>query len=138
MREELDLLFGLFFVAWWFIVLKCLSVYTGWSRLAKEFAFKGKFLGKVFRCQSVGGSGATHIGMNEDGLYLAHLFPFRPFHKPLFIPWERIKFGRGRQLVFSGYYIIVDGYEGIKFFLYERTYRKLEPYIASGSKPVGD
>lgn len=138
MREELDLLFGIFFVVWYFFVLKCLSVYTGWSRLAEEFAVRGKFLGKVFRCQSVGSRSATHIGMNEGGLYLALLFPFRPFHKPLFIPWERIRFIRGRQLVFSGYYITVDGYATIKFFLPERTYMRLEAYIPSGSKPVGD
>ena len=138
MREEVDLLFGLLFVAWWFIILKCLSVYTGWSRLAEEFVVKGKFSGKVFRCQSVGSRGATHVGVNDAGLYLALLFPFRPFHKPLFIPWERIKFVRGRQLLFSGYHITVDSYPGIKFFFSERTYRRLAAYIPSGSKPVSD
>ena len=136
MREEIDLLFGLLFVALWLIVLKCLSVYTGWSRLAQEFAIKGSFLGKVFRCQSVGSTGATHVGMNDAGLYLALLFPFRPFHRPLFIPWEWVKFVGGRQLLFSGYYITVDNYPSIKLFLSERTYKRLAVHIPGGSKPV--
>ncbi len=138
MRENLDLPFGLLFIGGWFLCLKFISIYTGWSRLAREFGFKGKFSGKMFRCQSVGSSSATHVGLNEEGLYLALFFPFRPFHKPLFIPWKRIKFIYVGRLLFSRYYITIDGYAGIKFSLPYRTYKRFADYIPANSKPTNN
>ncbi|MFZ0034321.1 MAG: hypothetical protein WAK60_04965 [Sedimentisphaerales bacterium] len=136
MRENLDLLFGLLFVGCWFFYLKLLSIYTGWTSLGKEFGFKGKFTGRIFHYQKLGGYAIHHIGLNDEGLYLALFFPFRPFHKPLFIPWKRIKFLYTRRPVFSGYYITVDGYAGIKFFLPDRTYERVADYIPVDSKPI--
>lgn len=134
MRENIDLLLGILFVGVWFFYLKLFSIHSGWSLLAKEFGFKGKFSGKIFRCLNINGYNTTHVGLNEDGLYLAVVFPFRPFHKPLFIPWEKIKFASGKRLFFSGYYITIDSYEKYKFFILNNSYKKFEDYIPVNSK----
>ena len=93
----LDSLFGLLFIFWWFVCLKCLSKSSGWEALAQKYEYKGKFNGKLLRCHGLGGG--THIGANEDGLYLAVLFVFRPFHKPLLVPWQDIKAARKKFLM---------------------------------------
>ncbi len=134
MATEIDVLLGLLFIGWWFIGLKCLSVYNGWSELAKEFGFEGKFKGTILRCQSVGSTGATHIGMNNEGLYMALLFVFRPFHKPLFIPWERITLTKSKAFFYSGYEITVVGYPAAHFFIPSWTYKKLTDRIPSRCK----
>jgi len=131
MRENLDLLLGILFVGVWFFYLKVISIHTGWSLLAKEYGFKGKFSGKIFRCQNINGHSTTHVGINEMGLYLAMVFPFRPFHKPLFIPWEKIKFASCKSFLLAGYYINIDGYEKYKFVRLNNSYKKLENYIQS-------
>jgi hypothetical protein len=43
------------------------------------------------------------------GLYLSVLFLFRPFHPPLFIPWDSIRNVR-RESVFFSRYAVFDVY----------------------------
>ncbi len=136
--ELLDLLLGLLFVPFYLITLKCLSIYSGWSELSKEFGYKGKFSGTLLRCQSVGSGGATHVGVSNEGLYLALLFIFRPFHKPLFIPWERITLAKARIFIYSGYEIRVEGHPRVRLFMPHRTYRKLDDYIPNRCKNFAD
>ncbi len=40
------------------------------------------------------------IGADTAGLKLSVLFPFRPGHPPLFIPWSEISVTRRRNLLF--------------------------------------
>jgi hypothetical protein len=137
MSEILDLLFGFLFVACWFIYLKLISIYTGWSRLGKEFGTNKKFDGKIFQDQKLGSYTIHHIGLNDEGIYLSLFFTLRPFHKPIFIPWSRIKFICERPNA-SGYYMRIDGYSDIKFFLSDKTYEIISSCIPVISKPVSN
>ena len=131
MEEFLDIFFGLLFIFWWFVCLKLLSGKTGWETLAGRYEFKGKFNGNLLRCEGPGRS--THIGANEEGLYFARVFPFRPFHKTLLVPWQEIKPERSRYLVRKGYKLMFPEvpeamkkpYFGFTFFLLDKTFKKL-------------
>ena len=131
MKEYLDSLFGLLFIFWWFVCLKGISKLIGWETLARKYEFKNKFHGKLLRCQGLGGS--THIGANEDGLYFAVLFPFRPFHKPFLVPWQDIKVVRKRYLMRRGYKLMFPQVPEVMkklssdytFFFFDKTFEKL-------------
>jgi hypothetical protein len=126
MSELTDSILGLLFILWYFICLKLISKYTGWASLACKYTFKGRFNGKILRCQSPGGG--IHIGANESGLYLAMLFVFRPFHSPLFVPWQDIKAMRTKRLWTKGYMLVFPSVPQARsecFFFADRTFKKL-------------
>jgi hypothetical protein len=37
------------------------------------------------------------MGANQRGLHMSVLFPFRPGHPPLFVPWEDVSVTEGRS-----------------------------------------
>ena len=69
---------------------------TGWALLAKAYPLPRPFRGDRWRFQSASMRYKTNyglcltVGANPEGFYLAILFPFRPGHPPLFIPWTDI------------------------------------------------
>lgn len=141
----LDSLFGLLFILLWFVGLKNISKCSGWKALAQKYEFKGKFHGKLLRCHGLGGS--THIGANEDGLYFAMIFVFRPFHKPLLVPWQDIKVVRRKYLMRKGYKLIFPQvpevrkkffflYRYYRFFFFDRTFEKLATYVPEEIKTL--
>jgi len=135
MSESLDILFGLIFIAWWFVVLKLLSKYEGWDRLASKYALEGKFDGIVMRCR--GPRGAIHIGVNGSGIYLAMLFCFRPFHKPLFVPWKDIKIVRAKGFFSKGYKLVLLFATRMEFFFSEKTFKSLAKHAYEKLKSAG-
>ncbi|QDU22485.1 hypothetical protein [Urbifossiella limnaea] len=81
---------------WWVVLIWSVSWWTGWRTLAHHYHLAGPFHGHTHRFQhvSLGWSnygGCVTVGSNADGLYLAVMLPFRPGHRPLFIPWVEIK-----------------------------------------------
>jgi hypothetical protein len=139
MEDLLDLIFGLFFIVWWFVCLKLLSKFSGWERLASKYALEGKFDGVVVRCQGRGGS--THIGVNDYGVYLAVLFCFRPFHRPLFVPWQEIKVVRKKLLWTKGYNLVLPCDTQMEVFFSKKTFKRLAEHAhgnlkASKTQPV--
>ena len=131
MKEFLDSFLGLLVFLWFFVCLKGLSKLSGWETLARKYEFKGKFHGKLLRCRGLGGG--THIGANEDGLYFAVLFSFRPFHKPFFVPWQDIKAVRKKYLMKRGYKLMFPQVSEVmkkssfdySFFFLDKTFEKL-------------
>lgn len=89
-----------------FIVLWCLnclfsSSLSGWRRLAQHFRARAEYLGETistvrypfsvcFRYWT-DYSSILHIAADEDGLHLSAMFPFRPGHPPLLIPWREVE-----------------------------------------------
>ena len=98
MQKYLPIFFGAFpflFVGGWVFVSWLIAKMGGWSRLAEAYRCTNAFEGSSFRCQSGGVGKASYsniltVGGDNDGLYLALLFLFRPFHPPLYIPWSEI------------------------------------------------
>lgn len=138
----MDSLFGLLFIFWWFVCLKLISKSSGWETLARKYEFKGKFHGKILRCEGLGGG--NHIGANEDGLYFAVLFPFRPFHKPFLVPWRDITAEREKYLIRRGYKLMFSQvpeqmkkrYFGLTFFYSDKTFEKLATYVPEEIKTL--
>ena len=94
-------LFVVFFPLIWFGVLYLLGHLGGWSGIAAEYRAREPFDGKRWSFQSGQfgwsnyGSCVT-VGANPRGVYFSVLFPFRPGHPPLFVPWEDVSMAEGR------------------------------------------
>lgn len=95
--------FPLAFVGMWVAVAAVLSLTGGWNHLAQTFrAEPGSAQNRRWFCSGRVGlvdyNGCLIRGHSRQGLYLAVLLPFRPFHPPLFIPWSAMSSHRKRGL----------------------------------------
>lgn len=76
-----------------------ISRVTGWHRLAEQFRFEGEFPEKRWRWRTGRMRWTTRYGnclnfsADERGLYMSLVSFFRPFHPPLFVPWNEIEVG---------------------------------------------
>ncbi|MBY0457434.1 MAG: hypothetical protein K2V38_08875 [Gemmataceae bacterium] len=81
------------FTLWWGFLLNVIGFASGWWALARRYPAKAHFDGTRFHfCSAkIGWSnygGALTFVVNAEGIRLSVLFPFRPGHPPLFLPWE--------------------------------------------------
>lgn len=98
----------------WLAVLKALSLISGWNDLSNDYCYTNSprlntFKWYWFVTVWIGGiaHGGTRVGVNEQGLLLQGEFPFRPFHPPLFIPWEKILYGGTRRVLLKNYLVVI-------------------------------
>jgi hypothetical protein len=68
---------------------------SGWCRLAENYPLRGCPSGRRFFVQSckigrVSYGSCLTIYSSPKGIFLLVMFPFRPGHPPLFIPWNEI------------------------------------------------
>ena len=124
------------FVGMWILVLKKLSLMSGWVKLAERFHFQEKFKGKYYRFQSarlnkINFSSSLEMGMDEMGLYLVPMILFRIFHKPIFIPWAEIEAEPFSRFLFKGYRLKIRTYPDISLEVFTKAFeRMLEFHIA--------
>ena len=93
------LTFALFFAAMWFVVLKIVSMASGWQILANKYMASGRGEGKKFLLAhaSIGSKsapancGGLSVTVGARGINITPWPPFRPFCPPLFIPWCAVK-----------------------------------------------
>lgn len=92
----------------WCSVLLVLSRIAGWRRLAERYPCSAPIAGRSWWFQSAGircyleanyGNCLT-VTVNDGGLGLAILFPFRIGHPPLFIPWSEVEVSEVKRLFF--------------------------------------
>ena len=113
--RELAVLIPLAFAAFWVVLLLLISAVGGWLRLARTYGTTAPADGERWRFQdctlryALGYNGCVRVVASREGLYLSVVFPFRPWHPPLFFPWpevsvtrERLWFGRRVRLTLSG------------------------------------
>lgn len=99
-----SLAFPLVFVAMWFGICNLLSLVSGWRRVASTYASDRIPSGQRFSWQS-GGVGFTsyrnslNVQVARDGLFVGVIWPMRPGHRALFIPWSAIH-DEARQQIF--------------------------------------
>ena|ERR1700752_3227997 len=87
--------FILFFSLLWSGVSVVLARIGGWGRLAETYRSEGDFEGRRWKLRSakvgsVDYANCLTFGVNERGLYMGVLLPFRLAHPPLFIPWSDV------------------------------------------------
>ena len=135
MNEILDylpFLFPVYFVALWCFILWIFSF--SWKRLAAQYHHPQEFQGEFLRFRSaivnsVRYNGVLNLGMNRRGLYLVPMAIFRPFHKPLFIPWEEIVAQPFQKLLYQGYQLQCRSVPGVRIVLYPGTFQRIVEYL---------
>jgi hypothetical protein len=80
----------------WFVVLRALSMVSGWAMLSRRFRTAspspaGSRHSVSGRLGWVGFRSSLTVGHSASGLYLSVFFVFRPFYPPLLIPWGSIR-----------------------------------------------
>src|SRR6266513_6220518 len=90
---ELVLLLG----AAWFALLYVISR-SGWRRFAARYGATrqlppDRFVADEVRFGRVLSPyrSVVRVAFSDEGLYLATVLPLRAFHRPLLIPWDRVK-----------------------------------------------
>jgi hypothetical protein len=99
----LFLLFPLALAVFWCAIVIMLSILSGWRRLAQSYATDLAPRGTAFLCQSgyvgfVAYRNCLSARVASEGLFLSVLWPFRPGHKTLLIPWSAIHDEEPRQV----------------------------------------
>lgn len=126
--------FPIFFGLLWTFVMLINSFMTGWQNLARHYHHPYPFAGKIHRMQSIFTrwgrySAVMNIGVSESGLYLVPMMIFRPFHKPLLIPWDEIEAEEAHYFLFPSVRLTFRAAPNSKFSLYRKTKEILEPYL---------
>jgi hypothetical protein len=130
--------FVAFFVLIWCFVLWVLAFAGGWRRLAQQYGDTTMFTGDTSRFKSarigtVNYNGALVLGATDMGLYLAPIAIFRPFHRPMFIPWGEIQ-GEPFQGAFGGVVLTFPSISGARIHLYARTVEPIRRYLTSADQ----
>lgn len=98
------------FVVTWIGISAFLSFYSGWSSLARRFRANAAASGQHFRLVSgalglsylpVNYGGCLFVTVNNTGLHLSILFPFRLMSPPLFIPWSQVQSVDAKRVLFG-------------------------------------
>ena len=99
----------------WFFVLFLIARLSGWATLARHFADpdwqasrarlssrKGKNFNFVsMKLGPLGQYGSSlGVAIAANGLYIWPIFPFRPGHPPLYIPWRAISDVQAGSMLF--------------------------------------
>lgn len=103
------------FVVMWFFIGAVLSRISGWASLATHFRATQAESGERFRFASgsmgvrffpVSYGGCLFLSVNNDGLHLSIMFPFRFQCPPLFIPWSQLESVEEKRFLFFRYTVI--------------------------------
>lgn len=95
-----------FIILFWCAILFLIAAVSGWRTLAQKFRLSSTFIGPTWGFQSaymrwMGHYGnCLNVGADSVGLKLSIVFPFRPGHPPLFVPWSEIAIGERRSFLF--------------------------------------
>jgi hypothetical protein len=128
----LSFLFPVYFVALWCFILWILS--SAWRRLATYYHHPQEFQGEILRFRSAiinfaKYNGILNLGMNRRGLYLVPMAIFRPFHKPILIPWEEIVAQPFKRFLYHGYQLQCRSVPGVRIVLYPDTFQRIVDYL---------
>lgn len=82
-------------LAMWCLLLMLLARLGGWTAVARTYRATEPGHGLLYRFQSgsfawVDYNGVLTLHVSADGVRIAVLWPFRPGHPPLMIPWQAI------------------------------------------------
>jgi hypothetical protein len=126
--------FPIYFSARWCFILWIISLTGGWRKLAAHYRHLGDLQGQILRFQSArlnwsNYSNILRIGLSEHGLYLSLMALFRPFHPPLFIPWEEIEAEPFQRALWRGYQLHFRAVPGVTLDLYLETFQHILGFL---------
>jgi hypothetical protein len=110
---------------------------SGWRRLVERFGMAFEFSGEVISYASArigiaNYNGALVVGTSGEGLYLVPIRIFRPFHRPLLIPWtETVARSHGSE-AFPRVQLTFPSVPGKRILLYGRSAKQCMPYLRTG------
>lgn len=87
--------------------------FSGWHRLARDYASGAPFCGKTWSLRAATFRAITSywptliIGANADALYLAQRWPLSMTHPRLLIPWHDVAFENRRWFEIGGRSLLV-------------------------------
>ena len=127
--------FVLFFVFIWSFALWAIAWTCGWRRLAKRYGDVSLFHGETvpFASAQIGlanYTGALHVGATDLGLHLAPMRVFRPFHRPLFIPWTEIETNAREAELRRTVRLTFPSAPRASMTLYGRSVPPVRPYLS--------
>ena len=90
----------------WSMALFLLSFTGGWRRLARTFSTDKSPEGDSFgaasgRMRIVNYSFILNVTVSREGIFMSVMKLFRPFHSPLFIPWDSIISTENKSLLLN-------------------------------------
>jgi hypothetical protein len=126
--------FPFYFITLWCFILWIISLSGGWRKLADRYTMPGDFQGQILRFQSArlnwsNYSNILRIGLSEHGLYLSPMALFRPFHPPLFIPWEEIEAEPFQRAMWRGYQLRFRTVPGVTMELFQGTFQHILDFL---------
>ncbi len=119
----------------WFLVLWILSVASGWRRLAKRFDAPplapagARRLGSAF-IGAVRYNGVLRLAIDHRGMFLSPSSIFRPFHRPLLVPWSEIRIEEATGRTVPGWQLAFPAVPDTRMVLPQTTLETLRPHIA--------
>ncbi len=127
--------FAILFLVLWCAVCFLISFMTGWFSLGRRFKRQsdpygetrtaGPFFYGVYMRFWGHYSSVIRLTAAADALYASVLFPFRPGHPPLRIPWNEIQIGKAKFLWRSYVLLTLGNQERIPMRISERMARNL-------------
>ncbi|WP_145246064.1 hypothetical protein [Aeoliella mucimassa] len=122
----------------WFVFVFYVLYAAGWQRLM-VYRAAAPLEGEIFpfragRLGSVRYSGCLTYTVNSDGLGLSVFFLFRPFHPPLFVPWQDITARQTKLYMFFPFVELKFAQaKGISFYVMPSLADRL---IATAGDPI--
>ena len=138
----IPLLFPVFLLIVWCLTLGIISAFSGWSRLARRFSDERPFPGETRRFVSArfgmaNYNGVLVVGADASGLYLRTARIFRPFHRPLRIPWAEIQADLGGGEDFDPVRLTFPTVPGVRMtFVLSHMGAHLRPYFSDSTARI--
>jgi hypothetical protein len=96
----------------------------GWGAVARAYPARGHRPAHVRRFRSLeiragwlpnNYSGIVTVGADPGGLFFAVFAPFRPFHRPIYVPWPSVRTEARKGWLGSHVELRFDGVPGVVF-----------------------
>ena len=105
---------------------------SGWYNLAQRYRTVTPFFGRTWHLRAATFRSFTGywltliIGANQEGLYLAQLWPMRWTHPPLLIPWRDVQFERRRWFEVGARSLLIGNKAAIRVSMSRRIVAEMQ------------
>ncbi len=105
---------------------------SGWYNLAQRYRTVTPFFGRTWHLRAATFRSFTGywltliIGANQEGLYLAQLWPMSWTHPPLLIPWRDVQFERRRWFEVGARSLLIGNKAAIRVSMSRRIVAEMQ------------